>query len=330
MRTLLLGLVIAVGCTSAPELPFEEHFLEALPEGALARSFRFTRDGRHWGYVRTSGGVDVVVVDGIPGKPLSLVCGVSISEDGKRVAFLAAENTIYRDGVILRKYGNQTGVSFPLNLSGDGRVLAWQVKAEGGGTKTLVDGVEGPTFASAGLPALSEGGDVVAYRAADAEDHWFMVVNGKRVSGSYDLITDPALSHDGRVVAYACEGDKNTLVVSDKRIELPEFPRSVFLSRDGEAWGYLSRLPAGRGISVVTAGGRSEAFDEIGSVEFDPQGRRVAFQARSGERGLVVIGDLKVESPGLVAGPFWSIDGKRVGYGALLGRELWWKVIDVR
>jgi hypothetical protein len=73
MRTFLLGLVVAMGCASAREVPFEERLFETLPEGALARSFRFSRDGRHLAYVRSSAGVDQVVIDGAAGKPLSLI-----------------------------------------------------------------------------------------------------------------------------------------------------------------------------------------------------------------------------------------------------------------
>lgn len=212
---------------------------------------------------------------------------------------------------------------FPLSLSADGRVLAWKLNPEGGSSKIVVDGVEGQAYASTGVPVLSNDGTVVAYRAADAEGRWFVVVGGKRVSASFELVTDPAVSRDGEVVAYAGEGDPNVLVVDEKKIDLPEFPRSVFLSQNGHAWGYLTRS------SVVTAGWKSEAFDEIGSAEFDSKGDRVAFSARTGKAWFVVIGTHKWDAPGLVYGPHWSSDGRQIGYGALLGREIWWKTIAV-
>jgi len=168
----------------------------------------------------------------------------------------------------------------------------------------------------------------VSYRAEETNGREFLIANGKRISESFESVTDPALSRDGRVVAYAFEGSTYVLVVGDKKIPIPEFPRTVFLSRNAEAWGYITARTLQTGRSVVTAGGRSEAFEEIGSPEFDPSARRVAFFARNTDNCFIVIGDRKYPAAGLVDGPFWSDDGKQVGYGALLGREIWWKVIQ--
>ena len=175
-----------------------------------------------------------------------------------------------------------------------------------------------------GQPVVSEDGGVVAYRAMGSDDDWFIVANGKTVSDSWDYVSDPAISRDGKVVAFAAEGKGKFLFLSGKKISIPESAGSVFVSPNGQAWGYTTRS------AVVTERGRSEEFEEVRGPEFSPDGGRVAFSARRGQQWFVVIGNLKVQSPGLVAGPFWSADGRCVGYGALLGREIWWKVIDVR
>jgi hypothetical protein len=236
------------------------------------------------------------------------------------VAFLAAHNTIYRDGELYREYGRRQ-VSFPLTLSGDGRTLAWKLSDEmGAGTKIVVNGVEGPLYAATGLPVASDDGNTVAYKASDKEDSWFIIVNGKRISPAYEDVTSPALSGDGRVVTYAAQGDRPLLFVGSERIEIPEVPRSVFLARDGTAWGLVTRK------TVVTVQGPGEAFDEIRDPEFSPDGRRVAYGGRQGDRWFVVVGARKVEAPGFIGGPIWSDDGRTVGYGALLGRDVWWKV----
>lgn len=247
---------------------------------------------------------------------------MNLSKDGGRVAFLAAHNSIYRDGELYREYGRRQ-VSFPLTMSGDGRVLAWQLREEGdSGTRIVVDGVEGPLHAAAGLPVASDDGSAVGYKASDREDSWVVIVNGRTISASFEDVTSPAFSRDGRVVAYAAGGERPLLFVGSQRIEIPEVPRSVFLSRDGTAWGFVTRT------SVVTARGSGEAFDEIRDPEFSPDGRRVAYGARRGERWFVVVDDRVHDAPGLVGGPFWTEDGSQVGYGALIGRELWWRQID--
>jgi hypothetical protein len=208
--------------------------------------------------------------------------------------------------------------------------LAWKVVAElGSGRQIVVNGVEGPVFADTGVPVLSADGSVVAYRAAGTDGLWFMIVNGRRVPGSFELVTDPAVSRDGRVIAFAAEGDRNLLFVGEKTIELPKYPSSVFLSHDGKSWGYVTRSTVVTQSIVVTERGSSEPFDVILGPEFSFDGRIVAFGGRQGDKWFVIVGNRKIEAPGLVGDPIWSADGKTVGYGALLGRELWWKVISV-
>jgi hypothetical protein len=100
-------------------------------------------------------------------------------------------------------------------------------------------------------------------------------------------------------------------------------PRSVFLARDGSAWGYVTRT------AVVTAQGKSATFDDIRAPEFSPDLRRVSFAGRQKESWYIVVDNRKIEAPGLVGNPMWSTDGRTVGYGVLLGRALWWKVITI-
>lgn len=249
---------------------------------------------------------------------------MALSDDGGRVAFLAGHNTIYRDGRLLRSYGSRQ-VGFPLTLSGDGSVLAWQIREDlDRGSRIVVDGIEGPLHSMTGLPVLSADGKVVAYRASEDGDHWRMIVNGVPSGEVYESMTQPAVSRDGRKVAYGAENGRALLHVGAEILELAEPARSVFLSRDGSRWGVVTRT------RVVTAEGRGEAFDEIQNPEFSPDGKRIAYAGRRGDRWFMVVDERRLEAPGLIGGPYWSDDGSKVGYGALLGRELWWKAIDAR
>ena len=245
---------------------------------------------------------------------------MNLSEDGGRVAFLAEHNDVYRDGELYRAYGNRQ-VSFPLTLSGDGTVLACKVDVFGGGSQVVGNEVPGAVYKFCRLPVTSTDGKVVAYAATTNEDAWFIVVNEKRVGPEAEEVSDPAISRDGRVVAYGVEGDTNALIVGTQRIEIPEPARSVFLSQDGARWGYATRS------RVITAKGGSEAFDEVRDPEFSPDGNHVAFRARRGNEWFVIVDDRTSVAPGIVWGPIWSPDGAQVGYGALLGREVWWKVV---
>jgi hypothetical protein len=111
------------------------------------------------------------------------------------------------------------------------------------------------------------------------------------------------------------------LFVGTKKVEIPDPARSVFLSRDGRDWGYVTRS------QVVTSRGSSEPFDEIGDPEFSPDGKRVAFRGRQANQWFVVVDGRKTAAPGIVWGPIWTPDGTQLGYGALLDRDVWWKVV---
>lgn len=253
---------------------------------------------------------------------------MSLSENGERVAFLAALNTVYRDYEVYWRGGLADQVSFPLSMSRDGSVLSWKVRRplRADETRALVvtDGVEGPAFGDCGLPVVSADGRTVAYKACEREDSWFIVRNGRRVGAPAEGITNPALSDDGSVLAYATEAaDRYRLIVGGREIELREMPRSVFLSPNGSAWGYVTQS------SVITARGRSEEFDEIVNPAFSPDGKRVAFAARRGKEWTLQVGRTGLRMPAPIAGPVWSRDGTQLGYGALQGREIWWRVVGV-
>ena len=72
MRTTVMLTLLALGCTT-PHRAFEDRLVDTIPEGMSAKSFRFSRDGRIAAYIRFDRRDDRVVVNRIPGKPLSLI-----------------------------------------------------------------------------------------------------------------------------------------------------------------------------------------------------------------------------------------------------------------
>jgi hypothetical protein len=192
-----------------------------------------------------------------------------------------------------------------------------------------LDGRREEEFDRVGAPALSRDGRHLAYRAQLGERP-FVVVDG-RPGPAAEYMGDPAISADGRVVAYAARRDGRwRLVVGEGETALEGPPSSVFLSPDGSsvAWLMKSGSDGSSKVRVFVNGKAGEPFALVGRVAFSPDGRRVTYAADDGDRQYVVIGEEKREASGRLGDPVFSPDGRRVGYGARIGRELWWKVLE--
>lgn len=73
-----------------------------------------------------------------------------------------------------------------------------------------------------------------------------------------------------------------------------------------------------------------EEFETTGRVlEFSPDGRRVAYTAKINGKWHLIAGSRRSGSMDRIEAFRFSQDGRKVAFGALLGRELWWKVLTV-
>jgi Tol biopolymer transport system component len=193
----------------------------------------------------------------------------------------------------------------------------------------VLDERRGEEFDRVGAPALSRDGRHLAYRAQRGERS-FVVVDGRRGPDA-EFVVDPAISADGHVVAYAARRDGRwRLLVGERETELEGPPSGVILSPDGAsvAWLMKTGSDGSSKVRVVLNGKAGEPFALVGRVTFSPDGRRVTYAADDGEKQYIVIGEEKREVSGRLGDPVFSPDGRRVGYGARIGRELWWKVLE--
>jgi len=238
------------------------------------------------------------------------------------------------DDKTIGRSGSGRSAVWPISLSGEGSVVAYRMAAGADGDLrywVIVNGKESPPFTYIGRPSLSRDGRVVAYRASLEEEQFIRV--GDRVEGPFDWVTDPVVSSDGSTVAYAASVNREGfLKVGGKKSPLPGKPDMIFLSPNGRDAGWLERLPlpdGGSKMRVVAFGRTGESFGLVGNPVISPTEPLVAYGAEDEKRCFVVIGARKVETPDRVGDPVFSPDGRRVGYGARIGREFWWKVLEI-
>ena len=249
------------------------------------------------------------------------------------MAFLASDK---KHGVIYLDHREFTFFTdrephFPVYLSGDGNVLAYLWRNPT--TKescVVVDGKESPPFQIAGPPSLSRDGRVVAHLFTRDDESY--IRQGDREEGPFDWASHPVVSRDGSTMAYAFGKNGNWLSVGGKKTPLVGNVHSLFISSNGKEVGLLDRvnLPEGGYKTRAVAFGKTgETFSTITGPVFSPTRPLIAYGATQERQKYVVIGDTKHETPNRVGEVVFSPDGRKVGYGARIGRELWWKVIDV-
>lgn len=256
-----------------------------------------------------------------------------MSENGERVAFLAGVRGVRTAFVDERPldFGADWIVEWPLAMSADGGTIACALRnSRTGKGRVAVNGRLGPEFDAVGALALSRDGKALAYRAREGGETF--VVSGEQRGPSFEELVDPAVSADGAAVLYAgARGGKWVLVRGDRETSLEERPFSVFAGPGGRRVGYVALEPAPGGgtyARAVVDGARGEAFGLVGRIVFGPG--TYAYAADEGDKRYVVVGARRYEAEGRVTDPVFSPDGRRVGYGARIGREFWWKVLELK
>src|SRR5204863_2654341 len=129
-------------------------------------------------------------------------------------------------------------VSWPPIWSRDGSAMACRLTSRTTSKECVVwNERRGEEFDRVGSPALSRDGKHLAYRA-QREERCFVMVDGRR-GPEFEYMSDPAISADGSVVAYSARRDGRwQLIVGERETELDGPPSSVFLSDDGRSVGW--------------------------------------------------------------------------------------------
>ncbi len=273
----------------------------ALPQGAELSNLALSPDGTRMAYV----------VYG-PGKT-----GARLVLDGK-------EGPEFRS----YKYGNVFADT--LIFSPDGKRFAYVAKKEPypphASSRVIGDGEAGAEFEQVANVTLSPDSQRVAY-AGKTGKHWTPVVDG-RPGAECDEIVGPIFSPDSRRVMYACKLDKKWSVVTDGQAS-PVYDDFVAGSIDANAITVNADFSPKEHLFVAGSVGRDQLYT---AADFSPDSEHLAYAAkRNGKWVMVVDGKAGDEYEQIgIGSPAFSPDGKRMAFLARTDRSLepWRAVAD--
>ena len=298
----------------------------------------FTPDGRKAIYKAQREGKVFLVMGKERSRLLDKAGSLSFNRSGSNLAYHGCEGTrcfIFVRGEQPREVPRDAE---RITFSPDLRRVAFQLQGVSGRAwviERLGDGASADGAGSDRVIGNADAGDVVD--VVDVEQGQGQqtigndVVDGQAQQAHDDLVPGDAFlfSPDGDSFAYTMlGGGKAWLVRNHERVAQHDEIAAMAFSPDGKILAYAART--GDSWQMVVDGYPYPLFERVGEPVFSPDGRTVAYPAYQGGKVFLVVGDRR-------HGPFDAIhdpvsftpDSKRVGFGARLGQELWWKVIPV-
>ena len=325
------------------------------------RSLSLSPDGSTVKYVaRTEGNTCRLVVGDRKGEEFDEIeeSGGLFSPDGKTVAYRASRGDKYFVVVGDRKGANYAYVGRPA-LSRDGTQVAYEAKVGPPGqrkSRVIVgdrplkgefDYVVGPSFGPDGkvLYAGNRGGvadekpiDGLAgspplggtWSIGTGDEERDAVRDAEQLRGG--LLVTP----DGKTIAYVARIAGQECVVVGERLG-PFFASigRVGFTPGGKAVVYVAELAANpdksRNFRLVIDGNlASEVFRYIESFAVSPDGNTVALKTHAKSGIQVVLGSHRSEIFDGVYDLNFSPDGRKLAFCARKGRDLWWKVMELK
>ena len=275
-------------------------------------SLTFTPDGRHFGYAATARKQWFVVVDGririrSSEPPTARTTRVgrggssifALSSDGTRVA-LATEKGGKAFVVLDGKRGPVYEKVEPdsITFSPDSRHLAYMAR-NGSEAFVVLDGKPQQGYDALAVGSLRFTSDSrhLVYGALE-KGRWTVAMDGKPGVWHDKIVgVSPTIGGTGRV-AYIAQDNGKWFVILDGR-RGPAFDHisaeHLTFSPDGNRLAYAAKR--GERVVAVVDGQIGRGYDSLGDLQFSPDGKSFAYSARSGDKRQVI----RDETAGLAA-----------------------------
>ena len=176
----------------------------------------------------------------------------------------------------------------------------------------------GSAHRSVGSPVYSPGGGRLAFRVLG--DDWMGVATDEQRTlepTQWKFVDELSFSPDGEHLAYAA------CVVGDLEYERPtSMPMKSAAVLPGAS------ATSGRWTVVLDDVPR-ETYEHVRRLTWSPDGSRLAFTALSDGAWRVVVDDRSSEPADEIAEIRWDGSSKRLRYGALEGREILWRELEL-
>ena len=285
----------------------------------------FSSNSEHFTYVAREGKRDksesFSVFNDIESERYGSVQNPIISKDSNRLAYIINRSSIIIDGKLGKEYeyvhiegdeGYYFNVPSPI-FSNDSKKIAYGAK-DSGGYFIVINDEEGKRYELVSDLKFSPDSQHYVYIAKEDGDEFIVYDNSEgEKHDSYSLLKgsikreEIIFSPDSSHFAYVMIGDcktvgtrpdmreicKNFIFYDDHKIEENGYVRSIVFSPDSKHFAYIKENTETEGHHVVMDSNEGKVYDSIyGKISFTP-------------------------------------DSNNIGYGALLGDELWWIVDSV-
>ena len=263
------------------------------------------------------------------------------SPDGKSLAYVDCKGAKFFVVV-----GDKKGEEFDsvdadtLTFTRDGRSVAY-LAGNNGKKFVVVEGKKGDDFDLVRSLAVTSDGSKVAYVARKNGKEF--VVLGAEGGEEFERVEHLTLGPDGKTVAYwAFVDDHSFVVLGEKKSNKSPFPQGIpasgiSVSPDCKTIAYIT-MTGEQTACLMVGTERSKDFDvahhtAVSRPIFSPDGRVLAYIYADPklEKTCLVVGGKRV---GEFDNPLWAMtfspDSRMLGYLAIQGRELWWKVIGLK